>query len=424
MFAPTPAEEAAVLLGELDAVLDKLAGLPLGRDSDTEVLGLWQQLEGRRNRMAALDSVVVRQVQQRGLHAVTGAKTPAELGRQLLRIGIGEARARIRAAEFLGPRTGLTGEPLPALYPQVAAAVAEGTIGPAAAKTIVDTIEKLPEQVRWDQEARQLDVDALRRVGQHVLDVLDPDGTLDEISKRERHRELSLHRRADGSSRVDGELTAELTEYLSTLLDTLAAPRPEVAGKKDPRSAGQRRHDALLDICKAMLRTGAVPDCAGVTTTVIFIAHAADWHAGTGTVRTGHGTVIPTSEAKRWAGLDARLIAAALTGTGRITGISTSGRLFTEGQRLAMIARDLGCSFPNCDAPPQFCEAHHVIESQDGGETSTENGTLLCRAHHRHFAERGWACTMIDGVPHWTPPPHLDPNQTPLRNSRHEPLRC
>jgi hypothetical protein len=26
---------------------------------------------------------------------------------------------------------------------------------------------------------------------------------------------------------------------------------------------------------------------------------------------------------------------------------------------------------------------------------------------------------MINGIPHWTEPPHLDPSQTPRRNTAH-----
>ena len=39
--------------------------------------------------------------------------------------------------------------------------------------------------------------------------------------------------------------------------------------------------------------------------------------------------------------------------------------------------------------------------------------------HHRHFAERGWACRLNkDGLPVWIPPKWIDPLQRPILNHR------
>jgi len=73
----------------------------------------------------------------------------------------------------------------------------------------------------------------------------------------------------------------------------------------------------------------------------------------------------------------------------RIEALGTPCRIFTRQQRHAMIIRDGGCSFPGCDAPPQYCEAHHVIAWTDGGPTHIDNGCLLCAYHHREFERLG-----------------------------------
>ncbi|MGH8961702.1 MAG: HNH endonuclease signature motif containing protein [Jatrophihabitantaceae bacterium] len=85
-----------------------------------------------------------------------------------------------------------------------------------------------------------------------------------------------------------------------------------------------------------------------------------------------------------------------------------------------MIARDKGCSFPGCDAPPQWTQAHHVIDYARGGATSIDSGCLLCGVH-REFEKMGWRCTMLGGVPHWLAPLWRDPDQTPIRNRTHDP---
>ncbi len=123
----------------------------------------------------------------------------------------------------------------------------------------------------------------------------------------------------------------------------------------------------------------------------------------------------------RWLGGDCRFLGVVFDKVKRIAGYGTAQRLFTETQRLAMIARDGGCSFPGCTAPPAMCEAHHVIDYADGGPTCVSCGALLCGVHHREHQRMGWACTMIDGRPHWIPPAWYDPDQVPIRNLMHDP---
>lgn len=65
--------------------------------------------------------------------------------------------------------------------------------------------------------------------------------------------------------------------------------------------------------------------------------------------------------------------------------------------RRALEVRDGGCVFPGCDAPPGWCDAHHVIEWAHGGTTATTNLVLLCRRHHGIIHRTGW---------HITPTPH------------------
>ena len=92
-------------------------------------------------------------------------------------------------------------------------------------------------------------------------------------------------------------------------------------------------------------------------------------------------------------------------------------RIFTEQQRLAMLARDGGfCTFPSCDAPPGMAEAHHVTDYAETQTTSVDDGTLVCCTDHRDRINQGWTTTMLNGRPHWIPPSWLDPDRTPRHN--------
>jgi hypothetical protein len=86
---------------------------------------------------------------------------------------------------------------------------------------------------------------------------------------------------------------------------------------------------------------------------------------------------------------------------------------------MALTARDGGCSFPGCTHPPQWCDRHHIVDWILGGNTDLNNLTLLCRYHHTHFLQKGWTCRINpDGLPEWTPPKWVDPEQRAHTNTR------
>ncbi len=176
---------------------------------------------------------------------------------------------------------------------------------------------------------------------------------------------------------------------------------------------------ALLAALEAAQRAGNIPTAGGVSATIILTMSHEAYLTGSGLARTAHGALIPASEALNWGGGDLRLLAVAMNSLNEITAYSTAHRLFTENQRLAITARDGGCSFPTCSAAPGWCQTHHITPYSEGGPTSVANGTLVCGYHHRNHEKQGWTCTMINGQPHWTPPTWIDPHQTPQRNHRH-----
>ncbi|OAE00496.1 HNH endonuclease signature motif containing protein [Arthrobacter sp. OY3WO11] len=113
---------------------------------------------------------------------------------------------------------------------------------------------------------------------------------------------------------------------------------------------------------------------------------------------------------------DADIIPAVLGTRGEILDLGRKTRLFTPAQRLALTARDQGCTFPNCTIPAPWCEAHHITYWSDGGPTTTDNGALLCSAHHHLVHKEQWTITSRHGTPWFTPPPHIDPQRKPQRN--------
>jgi hypothetical protein len=206
----------------------------------------------------------------------------------------------------------------------------------------------------------------------------------------------------------------------------LAKPNPAEDGTPDPRTPGQRRHDAFLQMMKLAMQAGQLPNSGGITTTILLHLDADTYATGEGVVTTGHGYAIPAELAQKWVNAGganaARIIAVLLSKTNRVEAYSSSHRIFTEQQRLAMIARDYGCTFPPCDAGPLWAQAHHVVEFQQSQRTTVEEGTLACGHSHAHFEAMGWQSVMINGVPWWTPPAWIDPEQRPIQHPRnHDP---
>jgi hypothetical protein len=205
--------------------------------------------------------------------------------------------------------------------------------------------------------------------------------------------------------------------------DAMARPKPEVDGQKDPRTAGQRRHDAVLDGLKLLARAELLPQAGGVTTTVTLFMNQDAFETGGGTATTGHGVILPAKQVLMWLDGETRVVPVVFDNLGRIVATGTGQRLFSENQRLAMAARDSGgppanegvagggvCSFPGCDSPPQWTQAHHVIEYAEGGPTCTEWGSprlrgklLAVRVPSPRVRENGMAS------PHARRRPTVDP---------------
>jgi hypothetical protein len=77
--------------------------------------------------------------------------------------------------------------------------------------------------------------------------------------------------------------------------------------------------------------------------------------------------------------------------------VGRSRRTATPRQRTALAIRDQHCRFPGCRVTPEGCDAHHVVEWQDGGLTDISAMLLLCKGHHGVVHKAGWTITRRPG---------------------------
>ncbi|MFC7547191.1 DUF222 domain-containing protein [Plantactinospora sp. GCM10030261] len=447
--------EALTRVGE--AVTDCLATTAWTLN-DTDLLAALDAAVLAHRRMAAVVSALVTEVDGRDLSRREGATSTTAWLRHRHRMTGRMARHAVADAA----RWDTAPDP-------IRHAVTTGTVSIEQARVIIDTVDLVRREAGAEAAdkavgilldwAHQFDPDDLRRLAHRILDHVAPHlaedahrRALEAAEKRHRRdRYLHLSSVGDGRLRLSGLLDVETSVLLRTAMDPLTKP----AGPDDVRNPGQRRHDALTDICRLTLRTGDLPEHGGEPTQLVVTT---TWEAltsrlGPGTRTTGHsgspgspdagspgspddagspgnlgpgqldiGDTISVATVRRLA-CDAGVMPAVLNGDGQPLDLGRQRRLFTGAIRRALALRDGGCAFPGCDRPPRWTQAHHIVHWADGGHTDLDNGVLLCGHHHQAVHHDGWHIDAIPGGhPTFIPPPWIDPEQRPQRNTYHR--RC
>ena len=321
------------------------------------------------------------------------------------------------------------GKPPPEL-PELRAAVDAGAVGTEQIRTVVSTMRALPAGVNpeiRDMARASLAANAqvtepvvFARFAQQVADRCDPDGTLDQRDPVDKV-ELTLGSRntATGLTGFKGFLDDLGVEIMSKAIDGLAAPRPAADGTVDPRPAKVRRGQALVEVLRRFLDVGFAPTQGGERPHVTVTMDLEALRGQLGTAVLDHGGPITAAQA-RMPACDAMIIPAVLGSGSQVLDMGTAVRLFPSTIRRAITLRDRGCTFPGCDRPETWCDAHHAIHWAHGGPTSYKNGVLLCPRHHRLLHQGDWEIRFAaDGVPEYLPPTWIDPNRAPRRNMMH-----
>jgi Domain of unknown function (DUF222) len=381
--------------------------------------------------LAAVGQAVVQ-----GVPAAEGASSLTAWLTGRLRISGGEAARLAKLATAVQSN-------LPAL----GAALTAGEVNLEQARVIAARVADVPPDVRADAEQRLIGDAAtfgpreLGLLGGRIVELVAPEvGEARELAALElAARELAALERAEQRAyqtrsfkffdepdshrvKVSGWLDREGAACVRAALDPLCAPRPvpDSPGERDPRSPEQRRADALVEVCRLASACGQLPDNGGDRPQLVVTMSLDTLRSQIGAATLDDGGELSAATARRIA-CDAAIIPAVLDGTGQVLDLGRTRRLFTGPVRRAIVLRDRGCTFPGCDRPPSWCQAHHIVHWHDGGPTNPANAALLCGHHHRVIHHGDWQIhtNPTDGQPEFTPPPYLDKQQRPIRNTYH-----
>ncbi|HEX7743869.1 MAG TPA: DUF222 domain-containing protein [Micromonosporaceae bacterium] len=409
-------------LATADDAVGACVDAPVWALPEPKLIAALDAVHGLEQRLAAVKLSLVREVDGRGTAVAAGASSTAVWLRDRLRLTVPAARRLVETAAAVD-----------AAPPPVRDALGAGSVTAEQARIIADTVATVALQagapaaetavgllVDW---AGQFEATLLRRLATRILGHVAPDladaaarKALDaEAAHAERRRTLQLSDLHDGRLRLTGSLDAETGAVLRAALEPLTAP----AGPGDTRNPGQRRHDALAEVCRLALRAGELPEHGGEPPQIVVTTgyDALTGELSAGTLDTGH-TLSP--DTVRRLACDAGILPAVLGGTSQVLDVGRQRRLIAGPLRRALVLRDRGCAFPGCDRPPRWADAHHVRHWADGGPTALHNAVLLCRHHHRQVHHADWEVRIAaDGHPEFLPPAWLDPDRRPRRNQYH-----
>ncbi|MDH6242768.1 HNH endonuclease signature motif containing protein [Mycobacterium sp. OTB74] len=432
---------------ELETLHARLAAFDYTGLSVPDLLELQSRRETLASSVPVVDHQILAALQAQTTPTAIGAKNWADVLAIRLRISREEARRRVRDAENLGPRIGLTGEPLPALWEHAAAAQADGEINTDHVKAIGHFLTNLPNwvdpttAVQCEQTliagARHQTPEELRQAANQLRYLLDQDGPEPDDRERARRRGVTIAKQQpDGMSRIEGWLDPQARATLDAVLAKWAAPG--MANPNDPtpcttgtpsqaqidgdtRSGAQRNHDALTLLARHALTSGQLGEHNGLPVSVIITTTLQELQAGAGIAVTATGTKLPIGDLIRMATHAHHYLAIFDKHTAVPLYLGRTRRTASPGQRLMLFARDRGCTRPGCTEPADRCQAHHATcDWQHGGTTDITDLTLACGPDNRLADAGGWHTTMKNGRAHWTPPPLLDVGQ-PRTNQYHHP---
>jgi hypothetical protein len=458
----------ASLLPALELVGHALASVPATVDAyraltDAELPAAASSVSHDRDSLATVSALLAGEVAHRsrpelgsqGLAQRTGYRTAEEFVKVTTRASGRDAVQAVKAGTLLAeaaddgtvdPLTGEVAAPTQPWLAPVAAALAAGELSLSAADAIRSGLGSPNSAVNVQQlrdaasrlcvAARSLDPDRLARRAREARTELDAAGVAVREEERREQRSLRVFGLPNGMGKLVWTMDPETFASVKDLYDRATSPKlggvrfvgGDAKAKMEEILADSRTPEQLgSDSFLQLLIAGADADSSTLigsgapivklTTTLNTLESLDTLEPGA-----GRGYFEGQVDAVSIATVERHLCGGSSTVTvfdhnGQPLDHGHEQRLFTKRQKAALAIRDGGCRWTNCDRPPSWSEAHHILWwGRDAGPTDVRNGILLCKHHHLLLHNNGWDIIREpdeNGIEdYWLiPPPDVDPQQ-------------
>ncbi|CAA9235654.1 MAG: hypothetical protein AVDCRST_MAG76-1494 [uncultured Acidimicrobiales bacterium] len=320
--------------------------------------------------------------------------------------------------------------------PVVAAAVAEASLPVAKAEVLASVVTASTEaaferdqQTLLDAVAR-LSVDDTQKLARWWQRLADQDGVEPQVPRGD----LRVSVAGDGTTHLAGVLGVEdgsqFRSVLERIADQLWRAEREAGHQETPPVSmkGRLRADALVEMARRA--SAADPNRTGARPLVTVIVDLPTLEGRAGNPATVEGGGVISAEAARRLACDAQISRVLTDPAGVIVELGRTARTAPADLWRLLRLRDRGCTWPGCDRPPGWCQAHHIVWWEHGGRTDADGLTLLCNHHHHRVHDGGWSLERLDDgglrftgpdgrvltrpppLPPWAlppPPPKIDP---------------
>ena len=316
--------------------------------------------------------------------AAEGAKTAASWLATRCHVSRRVAKRRVRLGRTLRH------------LPECAQAWREGAIGIDQAQALASARRHRTEasmdrdETMLVAQATELGFEDFNRALDYWTQLADPDGADAADEERKARRDVFVESSLSGMwlgqmtlDPVSGSIVSnELNRLEHALFEADCAAAKERLGHTAridelARTSGQRRADALVEMAT---RSRSAP-VEGIRPAPLFSVFVGYETLHGRICELENGTVLAPSALEPW--LDSAYFERAIFTLGNRVDVSVRARLFSGGTRRAIELRDRICTHPHCYEPAESCQVDHIETYASGGETTQENGRLLCGFHNR-----------------------------------------